>query len=359
MIGRNCPCHCGSGKKYKKCCGLIPRILKTSDRKILFFDHCGLGDSLILTSVFRELHYAYPNIALAVETNRPEVYRGLSFVEATTMEKVATLQKAKTDTDLEITIEKFNDAATKLSDYECFNASLNDAPKGFKVPASTSYSTMVHLSLMKKTQLTWSIKNINPEIMVGDILNPVCKTHSGPYWLICAGVNVKESATKQWGFSKYQQLVDLLKNKVKFVQYGKDREDMLCKHAKLAGALSLIGNTSILELGAAFRDCVGCVGPTGSNMHFCAAFGKHSIVIAGGLEHPALNVYPNQKILFNNSLDCVDVLGRKTPLGCSRYRSFECLHWCGDHGACMDSITPEAVAAEILKLNQYSERENL
>ena len=35
-IGRNEPCKCGSGKKYKKCCGCITKNKKLSKSKIHF-----------------------------------------------------------------------------------------------------------------------------------------------------------------------------------------------------------------------------------------------------------------------------------------------------------------------------------
>ena len=30
-VGRNDPCPCGSGKKYKKCCGMVNDLIEASD----------------------------------------------------------------------------------------------------------------------------------------------------------------------------------------------------------------------------------------------------------------------------------------------------------------------------------------
>ena len=50
MIGRNDPCHCGSGKKYKKCCGstqtdLVGMIVNEELDRVLtgFFDNYPIG----------------------------------------------------------------------------------------------------------------------------------------------------------------------------------------------------------------------------------------------------------------------------------------------------------------------------
>lgn len=297
-----------------------------NNRKILIIDKTGLGDSIILITILQQIHNTFPHIKLGVQSKRLDIFKRLTFIE---------------------------DLDEKDERVECYDYFLNTVAYFFCMKQGINFTTMLHYLLMSKTGLKWNIENIKLGIKIDDILNPVRSKigYQGPYFLINCGVVIEEYS-KNWGFNNYQKLVDILKNKITFVQYGKNDDG--CINPLLNGSLSLVNNTSALELFSAFSECTGCIGGLSSNMHLSFAFEKPCIVIAGGLEHQSLNNFPFQKYLFNKSLNCSNALGEIWPfVGCLRYLGKEnCLHWRGDHGACMDLITPEMVAEEILKINQ-------
>jgi ADP-heptose:LPS heptosyltransferase len=285
-------------------------------RKIIFILYTGLGDDVATTGILREIREKYPAYSIDIRTRHKDLF--LYNPNITSLNESAD--------DVEICVLRF----------DCMPIDLIESNLDIHFN-EMHFSSQLHCIAQSKLNLQWDYKNIKPDLHLGDTLNPVSEKigFKGPYWLLNSGFH--NIAPEKW-YPHYQKVIDLLQGKVQFVQHGGPSDT----HTKLNGVLSIIGQTTPLELAAAFPNCSGSLGGLSSHMHLAAAFDRPCVVVAGGIEHPGSINYKNQTILFKNECN-------KTGRGCFLKKT-SCLHFSGDHAAfCMDSITPEMVANEILK----------
>jgi ADP-heptose:LPS heptosyltransferase len=301
------------------------KTIDPARRKIIFYSQLtGLGDSVIVTGIIREIKRVCPSALIDART----VHENL-FLYNPHVEKLDVMAA-----DVELCILSFNHK--RLSTADMLLARFKNR---------IHYAFLMHLLAQSKLGLSWDCKNIKPDLHLGNTLNPVRSEleFSGPYWLINSGF--QNTAPEKW-YPHYQKVVDLLRGKVQFIQHGGPKDT----HGRLNGVLSIAGQTSPLELAAAFRDCAGSLGGPGSHLHFAAAFDRPCVVISGGQEHPESINYENQQTLFKD-IGCEKVLSGNLR-GCGhrgKYGKSCCPHFLGDHAACMDAIAPEEVADAILK----------
>jgi ADP-heptose:LPS heptosyltransferase len=124
--------------------------------------------------------------------------------------------------------------------------------------------------------------------------------NNAPYWIVNAGVK-RDYTCKGWGHHNYQAVVDALRGKVRFAQVGLDTD----LHKPLSGVVNLIGKTSQRALIRLVYHCQGVLCGVTWLMHLSAAFGKPSVILAGGREPVLWNSYPCQHLLHTiGSLPC-------------------------------------------------------
>jgi ADP-heptose:LPS heptosyltransferase len=302
------------------------RTIDMRKRRIVLIGGMGLGDDVITTGIIREIKKACPACSIDIRTKHKDLF--LNNPTITSLQEGAE--------GVEICVLNFG------------VLSVDFIKALWALPLSRAHnSSMLHLLAQWKLNLRWNYENIRPDLHLGNTLNPVRSKlgFHGDYWLINSGF-YSEQFTK-W-YPHYQEVVDLLRGKIQFIQHGGAADT----HALLAGALSLVGQTTPLELAAAFRDCQGSLGGASSHAHFAAAFDRHAVIVAGGIEPPEKTAYENQSTLFKN-IGCACANSSQHGWGVCvlpiKDGKKSCCQWRGDHAACMDAITPETVAFSILK----------
>ena len=302
------------------------RPINPQKRKIILIGHIGLGDAVIITGVIREIIKACPACEIDIRTNHKDLFT------------------------FNPNITKLNDEA---EDVEKYIFDIFYLPLGLSfnlhdlILNKLNYGTLWHRFAQIKLKLQWDEKNTKPDLHLENTKNPVREKigFKGRYWLINSGFH--KYALHKW-YPYYQKVVDLLRGKIQFIQHGGPGDT----HAPLDGALSLVGQTSPLELAAAFRDCQGSLGGASSHAHFAAAFDRPCVAITGGREPPEMTRNNNQCSLFKNigcsanGPECGCIFTKKDEYGngcCDRLQS--------GYAPCMDAITPEEIAAAVLKMN--------
>lgn len=410
--GRNDPCPCGSGKKYKRCHGPAVKKLYENTPGPILPDHplwmtflrlmdkafleqkgrnkvaglntvrslraLGLSDVDVLKNIevftryggYSELEIFYNvqrNFTGTIDRKKRKtiirVYRMGLGDDVIITGVIREIKKVCPSCEIDIITRNknlflFNPNITKLdinaNDVELCELGLSSVPADYHDRAFDSsfnakhYSFKLHLFAQMKLNLQWDCKNIKPDLHLGNTLNPVRNKlgFGGAYWLINSGFY--GVMPYKW-YPQYQKVVDLLRGKVQFIQHGGNGPNDV--HTPLDGALSIVGQTSPLELAAAFRDCAGSLGGASSHAHFAAAFDRPCVIVAGGAEPPEWTNYENQTAIFKN-------------IGCSNYKAGTCgyprndlgrngeeccPHFLGNHAECFDAISPEEVADAILK----------
>jgi ADP-heptose:LPS heptosyltransferase len=307
----------------------VPRnYLHTIDalnRKIVFGElgNNVLGDNVILTGIIRNLKKKYPHIKVGIKMRHNDLFLYNP--------NIAELNIEQPDTELCII------GSCPLS-----------PPKDFPILKTDKvhYAEMLNIIIQEKLGLRWDYTNIKPDLHLGDTKNPVREKlgFNDAYWLINSGFH---NLTIEKHYPYYQKVVDLLRGKIQFVQHG----GAIDTHTPLEGVLSIVGQTTVLELAAAFRECSGSLGGTSSHAHLAAAFDRPCISLNGGIENHDYTNYKNQTSFFKN-IGCKAALYPGGPcfiFGINEPGVTKCTNWRGDHAACMDLITPEMVAAEIMK----------
>jgi ADP-heptose:LPS heptosyltransferase len=108
----------------------------------------------------------------------------------------------------------------------------------------------------------------------------------GPYVVVEPNIEPNASCNKNWGLHRYQEVVDLLRHKVTFVQLG-----------AVAGAQPLLKHATFVRT-PTFRDACGVLsqagaylGPEGGLHHAAATLRRRAVVIFGGFISPVTTGY--------------------------------------------------------------------
>ena len=175
--------------------------------------------------------------------------------------------------------------------------------------------------------------------------------YRGKFWLINSG-HKNDYPLKQWGFERWQELVDLLKNKIQFVQIGELGDNHI--HKPLKGAFNLLGKTDLRQLIRLSYHAEGGVSHVSLLHHLMAAWKKPCVTIAGGREPRRWESYPHIRYLdTNGQLPCCDydgcwMSGRMEGSCCTLPENKTCKNMVGCDPKCFAMITPEQVAQEIM-----------
>ena len=170
-----------------------------------------------------------------------------------------------------------------------------------------------------------------------------------PFWIVNAGIK-KDFTCKGWGAERYQEVVDRLKGKVKFVQVGEKGHD----HKPLNGVVDLLGKTDARQFIRLVYHCRGGLGPSTFLQHLCAAFEKPYICLLGGREPVTWVQYPKQTTLHSiGQLDCCRTKAcwksRAIPLGDGKEQDKSlCLRPIRGIPECLARITPERVVEAVI-----------
>lgn len=226
------------------------------------------------------------------------------------------------------------------------------------------FSNAYHLALEDLLGVKFKQHSLLPEVYLSDKekgwMNQVEQEtgYRGKFWLINAGFKHVDYILKDWGYGNWQELVNLLRNKIQFVQVGEDNPEHT--HKPLNGVIDMVGKTDLRELIRLTSHSQGAVCHVALQMHLQAAFQKPCVVIAGGREPPRWEKYPNHRYLETNGLlECCAYDG----CWLSGHKRFEdgkeenkicknMVGWNGDldnqRQRCMAMIEPQQVASEIM-----------
>ena len=177
------------------------------------------------------------------------------------------------------------------------------------------------------------------------------------FWVVCSG-GKGDFTNKLWGHGSYQEVVDRLGGTTRFVQVGAAADD----HPRLLGAEDMVGKTSLRELFELVRRARGVLCGVSLLMHVAAALERPAVVVAGGREPTAWNVYPYQQYVHTvGVLQCHDAQGRigacwrsrVVPVGDGTALDRDtCEYPVGGLPLCMTIIRPSEVADKIRLYNR-------
>lgn len=252
-------------------------------RKIILDKGQSPGDILVFTTVLRDLIKQYPDWDIDVRSCCMEIFENNPYLTPL----------AEGAPGVEYHVVQY------------------DTPPGVHQSGNSGmhFSNAYYVDLEKRLGVKIEQTELLPEIYlsqdeknwVNQVKEDKTFGYKGKFWLINAG-NKNDYTLKQWGFDNWQQLVNLLKGLVQFVQVGEYKEDGSHFHPKLRGVLSLVGQTNLRELIRLAYHAEGTVTPVSFLMHLSAAFRKPCVVLAGGREPPRWEYYPNHQYMSTNGM---------------------------------------------------------
>ena len=312
----------------------IPLLLKT---------HQAPGDAVVMTAAIYSLHRAYPGrYVTAVESYWPDVFQYNPDVP------MHLIPSGSAGTALGVSEVQMHYPAIHQSNERSIHfmqawCEFLGAALGVVVPLLTNH----------------------PRLYFNTPSPPV-----EDFWLVCSG-GKSDFTNKLWGHDNYQKVVDLLNDKAKFVQVGgakpivrwdqtfREQED---SHPRLGGTVDMVGKTTLRDLFDLVRRCRGVLCGVSLLMHVAAALEKPAIVVAGGREPVAWNVYPRQQYVHTvGALPCRSAQGRVgqacwrsrvVPLGDGTIHDRDtCERPAAGLPQCMQMISPESVAELVFRYN--------
>lgn len=264
------------------------RYLPRRDKIVLRRRSRGLGDNLMISLVAREIKKHYPQKAVIVETEWPELFRGNPNVDLVLVGKVAPwYHKVRYRIEAGTTVHM-----------------LDQLVRGLPFPLG-DWERRVDLFLEEERYA-----DLEREL-------------PADYIAICPqGKRSFSSNRKEWGSEKFQRLVDSMPDQ-SFVQVGGGRDDLLRGVVDRRG-LDVLASAFVLKRART------AVVLEGGLMHVCNAVGTPAVVIYGGLVRPEITSYPTQLAVV-----CA-------PPCSPCFTSERSLRPC-EHLSCLEAITPELV----------------
>ena len=258
----------------------------------------GYGDDLMVTAEARELKEKYRDSEIVVGDGEKEFWSPLFENNPNITRLQNVIDKSKV-----IWLRNHYGARPYL-DYERSDVDRKVYFKPYRVQAGDIYFSETVLSVAKEHLARMRSSN-KPAVFIEP--------------------NVAYGPTKDWGFKKYQQVVDILSDSVDFVQ-------PLYAGAKELENVIGVQSDSFMQ-GCAFQSlCDMHLGPEGGLHHSAAALGLPAVVIFGGRMHPSITGYSFHNNIYIDHED--------SPCGMISY----CRH-CVE---CMNQIKVEDIVNALL-----------
>lgn len=366
-------------------------------RNIVFDIGLSPGDIIVFTRALHDLCNQYPNYKITIRTCCPAIFEANPFVNkkiipdkvniipdannliaigkdlydiATNPELLFKIMATKNEMNAIFENDIWN-YISKESEKRVFYCKQKKRPR-FKEEtynvhcedirnsgwSGRHFSTAFYIDIEENLGVKIKQTSLLPKLYLTDtekeMINQVEQefNYRGKFWLINSG-HKNDYPLKQWGFDRWQKLVDLLKNKIQFVQIGELGDNHV--HKPLEGAFNLLGNTDLRQLIRLSYHAEGGVSHVSLLHHLMAAWQKPCITIAGGREPRRWESYPHIRYLdTNGQLPCCSYdgcwqSGRMEGTCCTLIpENKTCKNMVGLSPKCFAMITPEMVAQEIM-----------
>lgn len=238
--------------------------------KLMLINRNSPGDVLVMTAAVRDLRRSYGDrVAIAVDTCFPELWDQNPYLSP---------ELAADPTAIRI---------------ECGHPPLLDRQSDAINGPPRHYLESVHDLLSRRLGRAIRVTRLAPDLHLNAQENVGPPLNVGkPYWVMIAG-GKRDLTTKWWPTARYQQVVDHFAGRIRFVQLGAADDH----HPRLNGVVDLVGRTSLRQFVCLIRHCEGVLCPVTCAMHVAAAFDKPCVVLAGGREPVAWEMYPTHQYL--------------------------------------------------------------
>lgn len=262
--------------------------------KLLLVNGYSPGDVLMLTAAVRDLHRAYPGEYLtAVQTACPALWENNPFVCPD--------------------LDRYPGAVTRI---DCGQPPLLSRQSSSVFGAPRHYVESMHELLSARIGRPVPLTRVAPQLHLTPLERAAPPLGLAPgYWVVVGGGKT-DLTTKWWPPARYQRVVDHFRGRLRFVQAGAACDH----HPRLAGCESVVGSTSLRQFVCLLAHADGVVCPVTCAVHLAAAFDKPCVVVAGGREPVAWEMYPTHQFLHTvGQLACCRSGGcwkaRVVPLG--------------------------------------------
>ena len=283
----------------------------------------GYGDEIMATAEAREAKKKFPNAKIVIGDgkktypsiiylNNPNIYQG---------------EISPTHNDEYIWVKNYIGHRPYILGHDKIKNFWN---KDFSViPGDIFFSKeedQKGIFSVNKIKELWSEKIGKPSNYVV-VVEPNVK---GPNYAKLVGTNVSGKINKDWGFEKWQQVINSLKDEITFIQPFKGEvrklSNVIHVECSFRNAISIINQSNLF------------IGSEGGFSHAAGALKKNAIIVFGGWISPKITGYEFHENLY------IDI--PESPCGI--------LSKCKHCESCMEKIKVDEVISKIIDLKNKS-----